>query len=181
MSDLNKDDFVVIKPQPGPQTQFCSCSADVAFYGGSAGGGKSFALLLDPLYHIDNPQFGAVIFRRTTKQITSEGSLWDVASDLYTSINGRMLQSPSLNCQFPSGMKVTFAHMEYEKNRFDWQGSRIAWIGFDELTHFTWKQFIYMFSRGRSSSGVPGKIRGTCNPDPDSWVRRFIDWWIGVD
>jgi predicted phage terminase large subunit-like protein len=78
-------------------------------------------------------------------------------------------------------MQVSFAHMEHEKNRLDWQGAQIPWIGFDELTHFSWRQFSYMFSRNRSASNVAGKIRGTCNPDPDSWVRKFIDWYIGAD
>jgi len=172
---------VEIRPQPGPQTRFLVCSADVVFYGGSAFGGKSFALLLAPLYYVDNPKFGAVIFRRTTKQITSEGGLWDTASDLYTSIGGIPKQNPSLLFEFPSDMKVSFAHMEHEKNRFDWQGSQIPLIGFDEITHFTWKQFSYMLSRNRSDSGVRGQILGTCNPDPDSWVRSFIDWYIGDD
>jgi len=170
-----------ISPQPGPQTQFLECDADVVFYGGSAGGGKSFALLLDPLYHYNNPLFGAVIFRRTMKQVTNEGGLWDTATELYVPINGTPIQSPTYHFTFPSGMQVSFAHMEHEKNRLDWQGSQIPWIGFDELTHFTWKQFSYMFSRNRSGSGAAGKIRGTCNPDPDSWVRKFIDWYIGAD
>lgn len=174
-------DSIIIKPQPGPQEQFCRCDADVAFYGGSAGGGKSFALLLDPLYEVENALFGAVIFRRTMAQILKEGSLWDQASDLYPGINGKSQQSPQYHFKFPSGMKITFAHMEYEKNRFDWQGSQIPYIGFDEITHFTWKQFVYMLSRLRSMSGVRGMIRGTCNPDPDSWVRSFIDWYIGDD
>lgn len=169
-----------VTPQPGPQTQFLSCNADVVFYGGSAGGGKSYALLLEPLYQYSNPKFGAVIFRRTTKQITNEGGLWDEASELYNGIGGKLNQV-DLTSVFPSGMKVTFAHMEHEKHRFGWQGAQIPLIGFDELTHFTWKQFIYMLSRNRSVSGVPGRIRGTCNPDPDSWVRNFIDWWIGSD
>jgi len=48
----------------------------------------------------------------------------------------------------------------------------------DELTHFTEFMFWYLVSRMRSTSGVRPYFRGTCNPDPDSWVRSFIDWWI---
>lgn len=169
-----------ISPQTGPQTDFLQCSADVAFYGGSAGGGKTFALLLNPLYHIDNPKFGAVTFRRTTKQIKSEGSMWDVAQDLYAAIGAKANQT-DLHFTWPNGFRHTFAHMEHEKTRIEWQGAQVPLIQFDELIHFTWKQFSYMLSRNRSVSGVPGKIRGTMNPDPDHWVRAFIDWWIDAD
>ena len=167
-----------ISPQPGPQTAFLRCSADVAFYGGSAGGGKSYALLLNPLYHINNRKFGAVTFRRTTKQVRSEGGLLDTASELYTSIGAKITD---LTCTFPSGARHTFAHMEHDKNRYDWQGSQIPLIQFDELTHFSWKQFTYMLSRNRSDSGVKGQMRATLNPDPDHWARGFIDWWIDED
>lgn len=168
----------LIEPQEGPQTDFLKCNADIVFYGGSAGGGKTYALLLECLYDVNNPKFGAVIFRRTTKQVTSEGGLWDTASELYSVLGAKPNQN-SLSQIFPTGAKVTFAHMEHEKNRFDWQGSQIPLLGFDEITHFTWKQFSYMLSRNRSTSGAKSRIRGTCNPDPDAWVRRFIDWWIG--
>jgi predicted phage terminase large subunit-like protein len=169
-----------IRPQPGPQEKFLASSADVVFYGGSAGGGKTYALLLNPLYHVDNPKFGAVTFRRTTKQVRSEGGLWDTAEDLYSAIGAKPNQQ-DLHFTWPSGARHTFAHMEHEKNRLDWQGAQIPLIQFDELTHFTWKQFSYMLSRNRSVSGVPGRIRATLNPDPDHWARRFIDWWIGDD
>ena len=170
----------LIEPQPGPQTQFLQSSADIVFYGGSAGGGKTYALLLECLYDINNPAFGAVIFRRTTKQVTSEGGLWDTAVDLYSPLGATPNQN-DLALKFKTGAKVTFAHMEHEKNRLDWQGSQIPLIGFDEITHFSWKQFSYMISRNRSTSGAKSRMRGTCNPDPDSWVRRFIDWWIDDD
>jgi len=167
----------IIQPQQGPQMAFLACPADVVFFGGSAGGGKSYALLLEPLYDIYNPEFVAVIFRRTTKQIRSEGGLWDTAEPIYRGIQGLPNQNDLL-FKFPSGAKITFAHMEYEKNRHDWQGSQIPLIGFDELTHFTWKQFNYMLSRNRSTCGAKSRIRATCNPDPDHFVRRWVDWYL---
>ena len=169
-----------IRPQEGAEEQFLKCNADIAFYGGAAGGGKSYALLLEPLYDVNNPGFGGVIFRRTTKQVTNEGSLWDTANDLYVPL-GAVANNQALSLKFPSGAKVAFAHMEHEKNRLDWQGSQVPFIGFDELTHFTWKQFSYLVSRNRSVSGAKSRIRATLNPDPDHWVRSFIDWYIGDD
>jgi predicted phage terminase large subunit-like protein len=68
--------------------------------------------------------------------------------------------------------------MEHEKNRLDWQGSQIPFIGFDELTHFTEKQFDYLLSRNRSMCGVRPYIRATCNPEPESWVKDLIRWWL---
>lgn len=62
-----------------------------------------------------------------------------------------------------------------------WQGSQICGIGFDELTHFSRKAFIYMLSRNRSTCGVRPFVRATCNPDADSWVADFISWWINQE
>ena len=166
-----------ITPQPGPQTIFLETQADIAIYGGAAGGGKSFALLLEPTRHINNSAFGAVCFRRTTKQVRNEGGLWDEACKLYGPL-GFALKGTTLECTSLYGMKVQFSHIEYDRNVYDWQGSQIALIMFDELTHFTSKMFWYMMSRNRSSSGVPGYIRATCNADADSWVRHLIDWYI---
>lgn len=169
-----------IGPQPGPQTEFAITEADIAIYGGAAGGGKSFGLLLEPFYHYNNSQFGAVIFRRNTTQIRNQGGLWDEAIQLYSGV-GADLKDSALEVIFESGMAVKFAHLEYERTIYDWHGSQIALLGFDELTQFTERQFFYMLSRNRSMSGVPGYVRATCNPDVDSWVRKFIDWWIGSD
>ena len=171
---------IEIRPQPGPQTEFLSTKADIAIYGGAAGGGKTFGLLMEPLRHVNNEKFGAVIFRRTSPQIRNEGGLWDTSEDLYANVRATPKES-TLEWVFPSGMKVKFAHLEHEKNKLDWQGSQIPLLGFDELTHFTESQFWYLVSRNRSTSGVPGYIRATTNPDADSWVANLIAWWINQE
>lgn len=171
---------LTLKPQPGPQTTFLTTPADIAVYGGAAGGGKSFGLLLEPLRHYNNKDFGGVIFRRNTVQVRNEGGLWDESYKMYFNLDGHPREA-ILEWQFPSGSRLKFAHLENENTVYNWQGSQIPFIGFDELTHFLESQFIYMMSRNRSTSGVPGYIRATTNPDCDSWVRRWIDWWIGED
>lgn len=174
---MEAEQDIQIGPQPGPQTTFLETEADIAFYGGAAGGGKSFGILLDPLRHLDNPKFGAVIFRRTTTQIRNEGGLWDEAGFLYPQL-GAQLRETTLEVVFPSRMRVKFAHLEYDKTVYEYQGAQIPAIYFDELTHFTEKQFVYFLSRNRSASGVKGYIRGTCNPDADSWVKEWISWYL---
>ena len=166
-----------IAAQPGPQEDFLASEADIAFYGGAAGGGKTFALLLEPMRHIDNSRFGGVIFRRLTTQIRNEGGLWDESMTLYSPLSATPKES-TLEWAFPSGMRMKFAHLEHEKNVYDWQGAQVPFLGFDELTQFTEKQFFYLLSRNRSASGVPGYVRATTNPDSRSWVRQFIAWWI---
>ncbi|MFY0682876.1 MAG: phage terminase large subunit [Thalassovita sp.] len=157
--------------------QFLGSPADIAIYGGSAGGGKTWALLMEPLRHVHNGRFGTVFFRRTSPQITNEGGLWDESIELYPGIGG-MPRAHDLSWKFPSGSKSKFTHLEYEKTVRNYQGAQIPLICFDELTHFTEYQFFYMVSRNRSMSGVRPYIRATCNPDADSWVAKFIAWWI---
>jgi predicted phage terminase large subunit-like protein len=167
----------MIAPQPGPQTAFLASAADIAIYGGAAGGGKSWALLLEPLRHVHLRDFGAVFFRRSTVQIRNEGGLWDESAKLYAHVGGRPREQ-ALEWRFPSGAAVSFGHLEHERSVFDWQGSQIPLIGFDELTHFSARQFFYMLSRNRSMCGVRPYVRATCNPDADSWVAKLIAWWI---
>ncbi len=167
----------IVRPQKGPQTMFLASPADIAILGGAAGGGKSWALLMEPLRHVHNPQFGGVIFRRTTVQVRNEGGLWDESMKLYPPIGSRPFEH-ELYWKFPSGAAISFAHIEHDKTVLNWQGSQIPYLGFDELTHFSAKQFWYMVSRNRSMSGVRPYIRATTNPDADSWVAGFISWWI---
>lgn len=174
---MDAAEATVIRPQPGPQETFLGSSADIAIYGGAAGGGKTWALLMEPLRHIGNENFGAVFFRRTTVQVRNEGGLWDESEKLYPVI-GATPKEHVLSWQFPSGATVSFAHLEHDKTVLNWQGSQIPLICFDELTHFSQKQFWYMVSRNRSMCGVRPYIRATCNPDADSWVAEFISWWI---
>lgn len=172
----------ILKPQAGPQELFLSTSADIAIYGGAAGGGKTYALLLEAVRHSGNPGFGAVTFRRQSIQITQEGGLWDSSFEVYGGIKGALPKtSPRRHWRFRSGARVNFAHIDGDKDLEKWQGSQIALIGYDELTHFTKRQFFYMLSRNRSGCGVKPYIRATCNPDADSWVAEFIAWWIDPD
>jgi len=168
---------IEFRPQPGPQEAFLSSSADIVIYGGAAGGGKTYGLLLEPLRHIDNAEYGAVIFRKNSTQITNKGGLWDTSKKVYPSM-GATPRASNYDYTFPSGSTVAFRHLEHDTTVIDWQGAQIPLIGFDELTHFSEYQFFYMLSRNRSLCGVKPYVRATTNPDADSWVAIFISWWI---
>lgn len=176
------------KPNAGPQAQFLETQASIAIYGGQAGGGKTWALLAEAARHIDVPGYGAVIFRRTSPQITNEGGLWDQSMYLYPQLGG--VPKHTLDWQFrprdaelKDAANIGFKHLQYEKDKLTWQGSQIAMLGFDELTHFTETQFFYLLSRNRSTCGVTPYVRATTNPVPaddpiGGWVNRMISWWI---
>ena len=175
---LTMAEITQIKPQPR-QEEFLSTSADIAIYGGAAGGGKTWSLLLEPLRHIDNSGFGAVIFRRTIPEIVHEGGLWDESKKIYTLLDGKPNDNDK-QFKFPKGSKITFSHMQREDDKLAWKSAQIPLIEFDQLETFTSSQFFYMFSRNRSMCGVKPYIRGTANPEP-GWLADFLSWWIGDD
>jgi predicted phage terminase large subunit-like protein len=162
------------------QEDFASCKADICFFGGAAGGGKSRAALTEPVRHIKVKGFNATIFRRTMADVKKPGSIWDESCLMYPYLRGKSNISDRF-WQFPSGVRVQFSGMALEGDKYDWQGSQLCLIIFEEVTHFTATQFWYMLTRNRSTCGVKPYVRATCNPDADSWVRELIDWWIGDD
>ena len=170
-----------LKPQPGYQEQFLSTPADIAIGGGAAGCGKTFSLLLEPLRHIKTYNFSSTFFRKTRPQIRMQGGLWDASSEIYSNIPSSKPVESKLNWSFPNRVNIKFNQLEHEKSVQNYQGAEIPLICFDELTHFSKNQFFYMLSRNRTTIGIKGYTRATCNPDPDSFVRTLIDWWIGPD
>lgn len=171
-------DTDAIRPQPGPQEIFLASAADIAVYGGAAGGGKTYALLLEAARNIDNAEYGGVIFRREAVQIINEGGLFDTSLQIYSDLGAIPKLSPHHQWIFESGATVTFSHLHNISDINNWQGSQIPFIGYDELTHFTEQQFWYMLSRNRSMCGVQPYVRATCNPDADSWVAQLVEWYI---
>lgn len=173
----------LLTPQKGPQEKFLSTNAQICIYGGAAGGGKTYGILLTQLRYKNVKDFSCTIFRKNHNQIFSQGGLWDEARKMYSGIKGAQPKISENTWLFNDAdgnlmSKVTFAHIERDEDLEKWQGSQICSIGFDELCHFSEKQFFYMLSRNRSTCGVRPFVRATCNPDADSWVAKFISWWI---
>jgi len=126
---------------------------------------------------VNNAGYAMMMFRRTMPQITNPGGLWDTAMKIYPHAGAKSRLQP-LGWHFPSGATINFRHLQYDSTVHEHQGAQYAAIGFDELTHFTQRQFIYMLSRNRSVSGIKPYIRATTNPDADSWVKRLLAPWV---
>lgn len=181
--------MIDIRPQPGFQTAVALSKADVTIMGGAAGCGKSFIGLYLPLMYSEDPNLRAVYFRRTQKMIRESGALWDESMKLYPLFNAEPSES-ILKWRFRKGGIIDFVGIEYEKDLINFQGAQIGLEFFDELTHFTEKQFLFMISRNRGvfKEGLFGdgfmhkpQVFASCNPDPDSWVARWVNWYIDPD
>lgn len=143
---------------------------------------KSFALLMEPLYHIGVRGFNAVALRQSYPQLTRPGGLWVESQELYPYTGGEKNEG-NMTWRWPrSGAMAYMAHLGSDSELVpNWHGAQIALILWDELTNHSAKQFWYMFTRNRSKCGVKPYVRATCNPDPESWVAELIAWWIDQD
>lgn len=126
------------------------------------------------------PGYNGIIFRRTYPELVGGGSIWEESHEIYPLLGGKATEN-DLTWNFPSGAIIKFSHLQHPKDVYAHQGKQYAFCGHDEITHFEAIQFWYLVSRMRSTYGVVPYMRATTNPDPDSWVRKFIEWWIGKD
>lgn len=160
------------------QEEFLSSSADIVIGGGSAGGGKTYALDYEPIRHKDVAGFEAVLLRRSYPEIIKPGGAWDEAKKMYPSLGG-VPNVGRLEFRFPK-MRVSFGHIQNEKSLDNWKSAQIALLMFDQLETFTERMFFYMLSRNRSACGVSSYCRATANPEPN-WLAELLAWWIAED
>jgi hypothetical protein len=168
------------KPNPGPQEAAFNSDADIMVFGGAAGCSKTNYLVVQPLRHTDNGKFNGIIFRRTSPQIFQPGGLYDETVNWYPARGGVATKKPP-KWVFPTGATIAMYPLQYEDDKLNFQGGQFAYIGFDELTHFTESTFFYLLSRNRSMSGIRPYMRATCNPDAGSWVANLLRWWINQE
>lgn len=143
--------------------------------------GKSRLALMRSLLHKDDPNYTAVMFRRTIEALLKGGSLFPEAKKLYGHFNPHV-NNKNRKITFKSGASVTFDGLQNEGDEEkNYQGSQWSAIFFDEVTHFTEEQVIYMIGRLRSEADNDSYCMATCNPDPDSWVLKYVDWYLDED
>lgn len=147
-----------------------------ALYGGAAGGGKSDALVIEALRQVDIPHYKGLILRKTFPQLSE---LVDKSMGYYPRAFPKARYNASAHTwTFPSGARVIFGAMQHTKDRTKYQGQAYDFIAFDELTHFSYDEYSYLFSRNRPNGpGTRVYIRATANPGGvgHGWVKeRFI-------
>lgn len=166
---------IIWSPQE-KQKVFMERFEDEALYGGAAGGGKSDALVIEALRQVNIPHYKALIIRKTFPQLSE---LIDKTLNYYPRIvpNARY-NGTNHTWTFPSGAKIIFGSMQHAKDKYQYQGQAYDFIAFDELTHFGWDEYNYLFSRNRPNGpGTRVYTRATANPGGigHGWVKeRFI-------
>jgi hypothetical protein len=167
---------VIWQPNKGPQTAFLATTSREALYGGAAGGGKTDAIMVLPFYRCHNPKHRSIIFRRTRKQLQE---LIDRQQQLYpVVVPGAKWNNDESRWYWPAGGFTQMGYMEHEADRFKFKTFEYDLVAFDELTSFTEKQYLFMFSRNRTKDkSMPPIVRGGTNPGDvgHQWVYdRFV-------
>ena len=174
LQETLKNSKVIFHANEGPQTDFLAAGEKDVLYGGAAGGGKSYAMIIDPLRNCHRKAHRALILRRSMPELRE---MIDKSRELYPlAFPGAKFKEVEKLWNFPSGAKVEFGFLERDADVYRYQGQAYSWIGFDEITHlpteFSWN---YLASRLRTTDPeIQTYLRCTANPGGvgSHWVKK---------
>lgn len=169
--------FIPVQPT-AKQLAFLFLPTLEALFGGAAGPGKSVGLLMSGLQYVDNPNYAALLLRKSYADLSLPGALMDKAAQ-WLGGTAAVWQAEKKTWAFPSGATLTFGYLDNTQDKYRYQSSEFQFIGFDELTQFQESDYRYMFSRLRRCEGsdIPIRMRAASNPGNIGhvWVQqRFM-------
>ena len=176
-ADKKHPDKLKIIAQRGGQERMLAIDADIKIVGGSRGGSKSFSSLMEVLKDIKNPDFHATILRNEKDDLQS---LVTDSYKLFSQFGTYNKSQNDMTWNFANGgwLKFSYYAGAYQDFKTRFQGRQFAYVCIDEGTQCPYKKFKYLLTNNRNASHIRNRFWITCNPDPESWVRKFIDWWI---
>lgn len=157
------------------QKAFIDAKEDQVLYGGAAGGGKTFAQIIDAfLKAVTYPGIKQIIFRNSFPELNRSvvlNALSIIPKELYS------YSQQSHRMTFKNGSLIEFGYLSSDSDVSNYQSAEYDIIRFDELTHFTEYQYRYMGSRIRGANSFPKQMKSSTNPGSrgHAWVKeRFI-------
>jgi len=178
VQELVKNQEVIFQPNDGPQTSFLASAEREVFYGGARGGGKSYAMLVDPLRYCHKAHHRALLIRRSMPELRD---MITHSQRLYSrAFKGARWREQEKEWRFPSGARIEFGYAENMTDVLRYQGQSYTWIGVDELPQYPTPD-VYNFLRSSLRSvdpDIPVYMRATGNPGNigSQWVKEmFVD------
>lgn len=146
---------------------------------------NSVALLMAAAQYVDVPGYNAIIFRRSSKELSKGDGLIPLSMLWFNQFKNEGVKWDDDNKQwkFPNGSILGFGYLESERDKYNYIGQAYQFIGYDELTQQPYENYNFLFSRlvrnkTLESYGVPLRVRSTTNPNGQftAWVHdRFIN------
>jgi len=181
---MNQAEAITIGPKSDKQREFVTSDATITVFGGAAGAGKSYLGVMDMLRHVHLKKFRGLITRRTTPQLKGPGGILDNASDLYQQFDpGVKWKDKDGYFLFTSGARIYLRHFENLAAKDNFQGSEINYFLVDEGQQFEEAMVVYLMSRMRNPKcpEVSPHMKITCNPDYNSFLRTWIEWYLDTE
>jgi hypothetical protein len=175
---VSEDSEILFRPNDGPQYTFLAAPEKEVLYGGAAGGGKSYAMLMDLLRYATNGNHRALLLRRTLAELTE---LIDKSKQVYPrAFPSARFKESTKTWVFPSGATALFSYVDQDDDVYRYQGQSFSWIGIDELGHYP-TPYVWNYLRSRLRTTDPSittYMRATANPGGVGgwWIKKmFID------
>ena len=167
---------VLFAPASRKQEMFINSQAFLTIFGGASGSGKTYLSLMRFLFYVEEPNFVGYVFRKNATDLKNGGGAFREAIKMFTAYDSRVKYTKQPMCiYFPSGATINFTGLDGEAGMNAIQGIQISAAMLDESTHFTEEEVMWIISRLRTSANMNPCLWLTCNPDPDSFIRKWLE------
>jgi phage terminase large subunit-like protein len=181
-SDNTKEEYKIIKPRSKFQSLYLNANENFLIVGGAAGSSKSYVGLMRHLRFIEDPNYRGICIRKNSTAIMKIGGLFEEAVSLYRQYCPDIgIKIKDQKITFPSGAAIAFSHYENRNAAQLYQGLQFSGIMYDESSHSEEEDIWWLQSRLRSKANCPHSIWLTVNPDPDSWILKYVNWYLYQD
>ena len=137
-------------------------------------------LLTKPAPDFSNKYFNGIVFRKNKgdfENIINETKKWYEPFGRYN----RSADDMTWNFNYGSHLSFSYFDMPYQDFDDKYRGQQFAYIGIDEVPQMSFKMFKFLTTCNRNTNNIKSRMLFTCNPDPLSWLRKFLDWYIGKE